>query len=275
MHRLLFVFAAAFLLADAKKLQTCNFRFAASYITPCKKADPNLNECAKQNGLKAIPSILKGDKSYKYPSLTPLKLPLIEISSSNNLAITLKDVLLNGLETVVFDKAAIDLDNKHIEVVVSFSRLNIQCIYTIDGQILVLPIKGNGPGNLTFDTDGYLFPETEGETYNRRVSRASRVSISRQANHCEDGPPTTTSQVWPVSDGSAILQIDSGSCAEIGSSIDVTVTYAFDFSLIQKDDGHSYIDPNIRPTVTYTLGKAYYHFDNLFGGDKNLGALVG
>lgn len=39
-------------------------QLSASYITPCKRSDPNVNECAKKQASVTIPHILKG-KQYK------------------------------------------------------------------------------------------------------------------------------------------------------------------------------------------------------------------
>ncbi|KAJ8979599.1 hypothetical protein NQ317_019487, partial [Molorchus minor] len=143
------------------------------------------------------------DKSYRYPNLTPLNLPLIDIKPTDKLSITLKDVVLQGMESTEVRDIVLDLPKRNIKVTVAFKRLTLDCQYDIDGQILVLPIKGNGPAKMIFDG--------------------------------------------------------------------VVVDYSFDYDLIKKTDGLQYIDPNIRPKVTYTLDNAHYKFDNLFNGDKNLG----
>lgn len=48
-----------------------SINFSASYITPCRKADPNLNECALQNAKHAVPHILKGMYNIFFPYLMP------------------------------------------------------------------------------------------------------------------------------------------------------------------------------------------------------------
>ncbi|KAJ8922053.1 hypothetical protein NQ315_008694 [Exocentrus adspersus] len=195
MFRSLLVLVVVALAADAKKL--------ASYIKPCKRDDPNLNECAKKNGLEAIPFLLKGDKEYKNPSLSPLLLPRLDVDAGANLKITFTDVTLRGLETVDFRDIKINLDKKTIFVQVALKALNLQGHYEIDGRILVLPIQGNGPCNLTFE--------------------------------------------------------------------DLVVNYGFKYELVKKEDGKNYINPNIKPDVTYTMKNVHFQFDNLFNGDKTLG----
>ncbi|XP_023309700.1 protein takeout-like isoform X1 [Anoplophora glabripennis] len=143
MYRLLFVLVTVALAADAKKL--------ASFIKPCKRNDPDLNGCAKRNGLEAIPYLLKGDKEYKIPNLSPLHLPQIDIASGGNFKIKFNDIVLSGLETVDFRDININLKKKTIRVTVAFSSVNLKGQYEMDGRILVLPLKGNGPADLTFD----------------------------------------------------------------------------------------------------------------------------
>lgn len=43
-----------------------------------------------------------------------------------------------------------DIDNKHFKFVVHIPRANLIGEYDINGRILILPIQGKGPANITF-----------------------------------------------------------------------------------------------------------------------------
>ncbi|XP_019867783.1 protein takeout [Aethina tumida] len=129
----------------------------ADYIKPCSKSDPKLNECAKNSAIAAIPTILKGDKRYNTPVLDPLHLPEINLEASDKLQINLKNVILTGLENIKLKDIQLDLPNKKVKVSVFTNYINIFGDYNIDGQILVLPIKGNGPANLTFSDSSFVY----------------------------------------------------------------------------------------------------------------------
>ncbi|XP_018570137.1 protein takeout-like isoform X2 [Anoplophora glabripennis] len=143
MYLFLFVVAAASCLTDAKHLP--------AYIKPCKKADPNFRQCVIKSASETLPHIMKGDKEFKSPVLVPFKISEITISPSEQLTIKLKDVTLRGLENAVVEDMNFDLEKKHVSAKLSFKWISIEGEYEIDGRILVLPIKGHGPANISSD----------------------------------------------------------------------------------------------------------------------------
>lgn len=171
-----------------------------SYIKPCKR-DENLSKCAKEHGNAAIADIVKGDPKYKIPNLNPIVLPKVEVQAGDNLKIALKDLIIHGLENMVLDDISFDLDKKFIEIQLSTDYLKLNGEYDIDGRILILPIKGNGPAYLNF------------------------------------GPSVIKGRIL----------FETG-----------------------MKDGQEYITKMI-PNFSYDISKPYYHFDNLFNGDKQLG----
>lgn len=54
----------------------------------------------------------------------------------------------------------VDLTNKHISVVVGINYINMKAKYSMNGQLLILPIRGEGPANITFSTYHSLYKTT-------------------------------------------------------------------------------------------------------------------
>ncbi|XP_049773896.1 circadian clock-controlled protein daywake-like [Schistocerca cancellata] len=119
-----------------------------SYIKPCKINDPGLNECSLKNGREAIPSILKGDPKYRVPSMEPLVISEVSVAD-RGLNITLRNVRLHGIADIEFRSSVFDPKGKKFEWGFFLPRLQVLADYQVDGKILVLPLKGSGPANIT------------------------------------------------------------------------------------------------------------------------------
>ncbi|KAJ8970833.1 hypothetical protein NQ317_000706, partial [Molorchus minor] len=122
-----------------------------TYIKPCKRGDPNFNECVKQHAVAAIPSLLKGDKEFKIPNLVPFHIDSILLKPSDNLSIKMKNIVLRGLETAEVRNIIFDLEKKHAHAQLAFKKIVLDGEYNIDGRILVVPIMGHGPANIVSD----------------------------------------------------------------------------------------------------------------------------
>ncbi|KAK9687505.1 hemolymph juvenile hormone binding protein (JHBP) [Popillia japonica] len=141
------------------------------YITACKRDPATLTDCATKEARKILPQFLNGDPSLKVPKLNPLKLPSVDINPGNDLTLKLTEVIINGFEDHVIDLVAVDLNKHHITIKMEFPRLNLISKYDINGQLLVLPIRGSGPANITFVGSKFNFDSDfeeatrGGETY--------------------------------------------------------------------------------------------------------------
>ncbi|XP_017773961.1 PREDICTED: protein takeout-like [Nicrophorus vespilloides] len=130
-------------------ITTCQAMKFPSYITRCSRTDPKLNECAAEHANLALPDILKGDKKNGLPSLMPLEIPEIHLMVTESLKIYLKNVKLFGLENAVIKKMDLDFDNKKCKITAFIDFLNLMADYEVDGHLLILPIVGQGPANIT------------------------------------------------------------------------------------------------------------------------------
>lgn len=72
--------------------------FTASYIKPCRKSDPNFDDCCLQHAKDAFPYILKGDRKFQVPVLNPLTMPEVFIDAGRDLKIKMTNVTLYGLD---------------------------------------------------------------------------------------------------------------------------------------------------------------------------------
>nr|CAD7432248.1 unnamed protein product [Timema monikensis] len=130
---------------DALKLPT--------YLRPCSRNDPNLNECILKVAREGAPSIIKGDRKYNIPVLNPLYIKELRVEDTSStqtatLNIVLQDLYLHGLTEANIVAIKLDLKAKNLEIDLSLPTFFINFKYEINGKILVLPINGKGDGTL-------------------------------------------------------------------------------------------------------------------------------
>lgn len=121
------------------------------YIKPCSRNDPDLNACAKQHAIQAIPQFINGDPKYKVPPLDPIlieELSVAQGSSNFGLFFLARNATLWGLKDVQVKDVRIDLQKHRIEYDLFFPVLDVQFRYNVSGKVLILPIRGDGQGNI-------------------------------------------------------------------------------------------------------------------------------
>ncbi|KAK7601698.1 hypothetical protein V9T40_009139 [Parthenolecanium corni] len=178
-----------------------------SFIKPCKKNDPHLDQCLINliNGLK--PKLAKGIPEMRIPSLEPFYVPLVKLdqgSEAVNFKATFKNLTLRtGL---VFDvkKVKIDFSKPSIFVDVLFPRVKLDSVYNIDGKVLVVPIKGDGlsTGNLTdvsvqLTVTGKYVPKN-GKTFLQILTRKINFKLGNLKLHFDNlfGGKNKALTVW-------------------------------------------------------------------------------
>ncbi|KAK7869871.1 hypothetical protein R5R35_006676 [Gryllus longicercus] len=144
---LLLLVASLHSLADAAKTQA---KFPP-YIHKCSIKDPNLEQCALEAGRVALPHLVKGNPQIRLPSLDPLSVTEVRVQSGNQLDMHCRNIVLKGLANTELLHIGIDLKNKVYSCICRIPRLEISGDYTVDGRVLILPIKGNGKAVFTFD----------------------------------------------------------------------------------------------------------------------------
>ncbi|GJQ74788.1 hypothetical protein Trydic_g21630 [Trypoxylus dichotomus] len=126
----------------------CQCQQIPDYITRCVRTNPDFQQCAIASATKAIPHILRGDRKYNIPSLTPFKIPKVTIQTSSNLKIVATDLVIYGIDTVKLKNLMFDFDKKTVKISLLMDYLTVLSQYEIDGRLIV-PLQGRGSSNIT------------------------------------------------------------------------------------------------------------------------------
>ncbi|XP_034486092.1 protein takeout [Drosophila innubila] len=123
------------------------------YIKICHRNDPELSKCVKQSVHNLRPYLGKGIKDLNVPALEPLYIGDLSILDASSGGITVKAKKLNiyGASNFEITKMRASLQNQRFDFELILPQLQGDGQYEINGNILALPIKGNGPfvGNFT------------------------------------------------------------------------------------------------------------------------------
>ncbi|XP_018570109.1 protein takeout-like [Anoplophora glabripennis] len=119
------------------------------YLKPCSLSDPNLNECCVKHGKEALPFLVKGDRKYNIPNLSPLFLPSLYMNVGKDLHITMTDIYAYGLERTDIEQIRFDAKNMKASLKTRIDNLQLIGKYEMVGKILFLPVQGKGDFNIT------------------------------------------------------------------------------------------------------------------------------
>ncbi|XP_028152110.1 protein takeout-like [Diabrotica virgifera virgifera] len=165
-----------------------------SYITPCKKTDPKLSECAKQRAIEALPSLIKGDRAYKIPSFDPYVIPAVETSGTSGINLNLKNLRLSGLDTTVIRAVKVDLKNNQIVVDVFIPETRTEADYTVAGKLFAIDINGEGPASIRGENssvictvDYKLITKKDGKRYVDPDTLKSHLDLNVDKTHYHFG----------------------------------------------------------------------------------------
>ncbi|EDW15935.1 protein takeout [Drosophila mojavensis] len=144
------IIAATFLLC------CIGYTFASimpDYIQICHRHDPELSKCVKQSVHNLRPYLGNGIKEINVPALEPLYIGDLNILEGGSSGITVKAKKLSvyGASNFEITKMRASIQNKRFDFELILPLLKGEGQYDINGNILALPIKGNGPfvGNFT------------------------------------------------------------------------------------------------------------------------------
>ncbi|GJQ86329.1 hypothetical protein Trydic_g9025 [Trypoxylus dichotomus] len=173
------------------KLLRDELKASSSYLTKCSKSDPNLGECFKEKANVAIPLIVKGDPDFGIPSLSPVKVPVIEI---NTLNLTLFDVFTDDIKDLKITKAVLDFKNGKAAFTAYAKTINgLAENYTLtSGEVLGIPVSGHGEfrGSIedaTIDYKGDIrLYEKDGETYMELVNSSAVSDVGHASYYFEN-----------------------------------------------------------------------------------------
>ncbi|GLV40312.1 uncharacterized protein CBL_07092 [Carabus blaptoides fortunei] len=121
-----------------------------SYFSQCSKTDANLNDCLLANTKTAWPTMVNGDSVYHIQPMNPLRVPFIHVDIDGNLQGNLSNTVIDGMQDVDFQEIKLDLAKNRLDLTFLIPRLTFIGDYEVDGRLLLVPIKGSGPANITF-----------------------------------------------------------------------------------------------------------------------------
>ncbi|XP_050543635.1 protein takeout-like isoform X2 [Daktulosphaira vitifoliae] len=139
-------------LTRLSQYQRCKLLLTTYIGKGCLRDDPSLNECVVRKGSAVISRIVQGDPKYRIPKLDPLIIPEMTIQQGTKqvgLTMRCKNCELHGLKNTKFVKANVDEKKKHVIWNFELDRCMFLGLYSVEGQVLILPIKGDGNANIT------------------------------------------------------------------------------------------------------------------------------
>ncbi|KAK9686883.1 hemolymph juvenile hormone binding protein (JHBP) [Popillia japonica] len=115
------------------------------FLKVCHRNDNDLNECVKRSIENLRPLMSKGIPEFDIPSCEPLIIPEVIIDQGNgpvSVKSTYNDVRVYGPTQFELKSIKIDLDKDKVSLKVWLPRLELNCQYSMEGRVLMLPISG-------------------------------------------------------------------------------------------------------------------------------------
>ncbi|CAG9767765.1 unnamed protein product [Ceutorhynchus assimilis] len=140
----------------------------------CSRKDKDFAECIRKNLEIAIRSLNKPIPELGLASCDPLNIPGLYIGEGKgavNVAQDFKNVKLHGISNAVVYNSSFDFEKKEMIAESLSPELRLEADYTMKGQVLLLPIVGNGPCNVTLvnmrikHKMNFEYIEKKGKTY--------------------------------------------------------------------------------------------------------------
>ncbi|XP_028174787.1 circadian clock-controlled protein daywake-like [Ostrinia nubilalis] len=117
-----------------------------SYIQICKRDQNTINDCARRSIEALRPRLIEGLPELDVPAIEPFYIPEIVIVSGEQISLRAigKDVRVTGAGNFTIKSLSVDLDTLTFRARVRFPKLHLEGRYSVDTQILIVPIKGKG-----------------------------------------------------------------------------------------------------------------------------------
>lgn len=117
-----------------------------SFIHPCSASDPNLNSCIEKSIALAGPTFAQGIPALGIATLDPVQLGTVLVNNPS-LKITFTETVVTGLSGFRVNSFKMHPDAG--KAVFDFTaNVTLKAHYDMNGQVLILPIKGNGQAKI-------------------------------------------------------------------------------------------------------------------------------
>ncbi|KMQ95853.1 circadian clock-controlled protein [Lasius niger] len=115
------------------------------FLHVCQVGEPEYDTCVSKSINDLKPYLKVGVPEYNIPSLEPLKLKQLSVSSTNSLKIQATDVNVAGASNFQIMKVKVDTDHLRFMVDIELPNIFVDGKYEVDGKIMLLPLRGSGP----------------------------------------------------------------------------------------------------------------------------------
>ncbi|XP_045467273.1 protein takeout-like [Harmonia axyridis] len=112
-----------------------------------KKCNYKDNVCLKDSLQDALGKISKGVPELKVPSIDPLVVPELVVPAGSGIIKCVqhyKNLSLLGICSHKVANFTFDLEKGKLQLDATFEKISMEGIYQINGNVLVLPVEGNG-----------------------------------------------------------------------------------------------------------------------------------
>ncbi|XP_076763388.1 protein takeout [Xylocopa sonorina] len=129
------------------------FAVLPPYIKPCKKSEPDIDNCILRTIEQLRGKLAAGIPELDAPSIEPLKLNEVRLSRGPvgaRLDVNLTDIEVAGPSSFKVRDFKADIENVVFNFKVSFDKLTFKGKYSIDATVLLLKLTGHGDLTGTF-----------------------------------------------------------------------------------------------------------------------------
>ncbi|CAH1110149.1 unnamed protein product [Psylliodes chrysocephalus] len=138
----------------------------SSFIHVCHKEDPNLVQCMIASVEDIRPFLVDGVPEHRIPSLEPLIMKDFFSEEAAGMKITVSNVSAWGCTDYFVRGMDVNMETHLFTLYIDLPKLRIEAHYSVDGKLLVLPVKGDG--NLEANiTDAHARAQLAGEIYEK------------------------------------------------------------------------------------------------------------
>jgi len=141
------VFLPAFIAAAKAPLK------ASNYFDICHLSEPQFNECVRNSLQKSTLTLKDGIRDLQIPPIDPMFIPRLEMKQGTGnfqLKNILKNMTIFGFSNMNVTDVRFDPKTLKFKVIMKHDFIRFEGEYEMDGQILVLPVKGDGHATYNF-----------------------------------------------------------------------------------------------------------------------------
>ncbi|BES97648.1 Haemolymph juvenile hormone Hypothetical protein protein (JHBP) [Nesidiocoris tenuis] len=117
------------------------------YIKPCRKSDPELNQCIKHSFEHLRPYLIKGIPEIKLQSIEPLRIPKMVMDNGHGavrVRAQFSNITVIGATNYTILDVKGNVTTYKIELALSIPRIETTGSYEVNGNVLLFPVRSRG-----------------------------------------------------------------------------------------------------------------------------------